>query len=109
MSTWRDFLLRKVHTHTWMMYVPLLPAELDFPEILGLRTPAPTMVMHCTEDRLFSNEAVRDSEIMLKAVFAKAGGADSLQFEYYPGGHKFDVTMQREAFDFFDRHLGCGD
>jgi len=109
MSTWRDFLLRKVHTHTWMMYVPLLPAELNFPEILGLRAPAPTMVMHCTEDRLFSNEAVRDSAVMLGAIFAKAGGANNLRFEYYPGGHKFDVTMQREAFDFFDRHLGCGD
>ena len=34
MTTWRDFLLDKCCTHTWMAYVPLLPRDLDFPEIL---------------------------------------------------------------------------
>ncbi|MCP5114847.1 MAG: acetylxylan esterase, partial [bacterium] len=32
MTTWRDFLLDKAFTHTWMTYVPLLPRDLDFPE-----------------------------------------------------------------------------
>jgi len=39
MTTWRDFLLDKAFTHTWMTYVPLLPKDLDFPEILALRAP----------------------------------------------------------------------
>lgn len=39
MSTWRDYLLNKSFTHTWMVYVPLLPHDLDYPEILGLRVP----------------------------------------------------------------------
>ncbi|MFN2165807.1 MAG: hypothetical protein ACK2U9_06060 [Anaerolineae bacterium] len=43
MTTWRDFMLNKCHTHTWMIYIPLLPGELDYPEILGLRAPLPTM------------------------------------------------------------------
>ncbi len=36
MTTWRDYLLNKCHTHTWMIYIPLLPLDLDYPEILGL-------------------------------------------------------------------------
>ncbi len=31
MSTWRDYLLNKCHTHTWMIYIPLLPRDLDYP------------------------------------------------------------------------------
>src|SRR5581483_649900 len=34
MTTWRDLLLDKCWTHTWMTYVPLLPRDPDFPEIL---------------------------------------------------------------------------
>jgi len=105
MSTWRDFLLRKVHTHTWMMYVPLLPRELDFPEILGLRVPAPTMVMNTTEDALFTLESVRESERMLREIFTKAAAPDRLAFNLYPGPHKFDAPMQADAFDWFDRWL----
>ncbi len=39
MTTWRDYLLNKCHTHTWMIYIPGLPTDLDYPEILGLRSP----------------------------------------------------------------------
>jgi hypothetical protein len=105
MSTWRDFLLRKCFTHTWMLYVPLLPRELDFPEILGLRVPAPTMVQNTTEDTLFTLEDVRESEKMLREVFAKAGAEENLAFNLYGGPHKFDVPMQEDAFAFLDRHL----
>ena len=52
MSTWRDFLLHKCFAHTWLIYVPLLLKDLDFPEILGLRAPAATMVQSCHEDSL---------------------------------------------------------
>jgi len=105
MSTWSDFLLHKSHTHTWMLYVPLLPKELDYPEILGLRVPAATMVMNTTEDQLYTLESVRQAEGILREIFAKAGAEENLDFRYYPGPHKFDVEMQEDAFDFFDRWL----
>lgn len=105
MSTWRDFLLQKSFTHTWMTFVPLLPRDLDFPEILGLRVPAPTMVMNTTEDPLYTLSAVRESEAILRTIYAKAGAPDRLAFRYHPGGHRFDVPMQAEAFDWFDRWL----
>src|ERR1035438_9581779 len=31
MTTWRDYLLNKCHTHTWMVYVPGLPRDLEYP------------------------------------------------------------------------------
>ncbi|MGI9543820.1 MAG: hypothetical protein ACR2MX_11205, partial [Cyclobacteriaceae bacterium] len=53
MSTWKDFLMHKSYTHTWMTYASLLPKYLEFPEILGLRVPLPTMVMSNNEDELY--------------------------------------------------------
>ena len=32
MTTWRDYLLHKCYTHTWMIYIPGLPLDLDYPE-----------------------------------------------------------------------------
>jgi hypothetical protein len=43
---------------------------------------------------------------MLATVFKKAGGRDSLKTEFYPGGHKFDVEMQGDAFAWLGSKLG---
>ena len=37
-----------------MTYVPILPNELDFPEIHGLLVPLPTMVLNDTDDDLYT-------------------------------------------------------
>ena len=105
MTTWKDYLLRKSHTHTWMVYVPGLSRELDYPEILGLRAPRPTMVMNDEGDTLFSLDAMREADDVLKAVFTKAGAAERYKGSFYPGPHKFDLPMQAEAFAWFDRWL----
>lgn len=105
MTTWRDFLLYKCFTHTWMTYVPLLPRELDFPEILGLRAPAATMVQSCTEDALYTLAEMRRADTMLQDVFDRSGAKDMYRGMFYPGGHKFDRPMQDDAFAWFDRHL----
>ncbi|RIK42388.1 MAG: hypothetical protein DCC55_09115 [Chloroflexi bacterium] len=105
MTTWRDFLLNKSHTHTWMIYTPLLPHELDYPEILGLRVPKPTLVLNDIDDPLFTLPEMERADGILRAVFDKAGAADRYRCSYYPGGHKFDLPMQAEAFEWFDRWL----
>lgn len=105
MTTWRDFVLDKNFTHTWMTYVPLLPKDLDFPEILGLRAPAPTMVLNCIEDPLYTVQEMRRADTILKEVFDRAGAPENYRCNFYPGGHKFDLEMQRDAFDWFDRFL----
>lgn len=105
MTTWRDFLLDKCFTHTWMTYVPLLPRDLDFPEILGLRVPAATMVLNCNEDPLYTLTEMRRADAMIRDVFDRAGAPDLYRCNYYPGGHKFDKAMQADAFAWFDRFL----
>ena len=105
MTTWRDFVVDVSHTHTWMIYVPHLARFLDFPEILGLRAPLPSLVLITTEDPLFSPGEVRRSEEMLRDVYRKAGAAGAFRFSRHPGPHKFDLPMQREAFEWFDGWL----
>ena len=105
MTTWNDFALNKSFTHTWMTYVPLLPNELDFPEILGLRTPLPTLVLNDTNDNLFTLSEMEKASDILKEIYKKAGAEDKYKCTFHPGPHKFDRKMQAEAFDWFDKWL----
>ena len=105
MTTWRDFLLDKCFTHTWMTYVPLLPRELDFPEILALRAPAPTMVLNCRQDPLYTLPEMQRADTILRETFERANAADNYRCNFYDGGHKFDLEMQSDAFAWFDRFL----
>jgi dienelactone hydrolase len=105
MSTWKDFLMNKSYTHTWMLYVPLLPNELDFPEILGLRVPLPTLVLNDSEDSLYTLPEMKRADKILGEVYQKANAAHSYRCSFYPGPHKFNAKMQAEAFDWFEKWL----
>lgn len=105
MTTWRDYLLKKCYTHTWMIYIPGLPLDLDYPEVLGLRVPRPTLVQYDEDDSLFTLPEMKRSNQMLTQIFAKAGASDRYRGSFYPGPHKFDRPMQAEAFEWFDRWL----
>jgi dienelactone hydrolase len=105
MTTWKDFLLYKSYTHTWMVYVPLLPMELDFPEILGLRTPLPTLILDDIDDDLYTLAEMKEADRILAEFYHKARADDRYKCSYYPGPHKFDSAMQTEAFTWFDRWL----
>jgi dienelactone hydrolase len=104
-TTWRDFLLDKSFTHTWMTFVPLLPKDLDFPEILALRAPAATMVLNSRQDALYTLPQMQRADAMIADTFKRASAADRYKSIYYDGGHKFDRKMQADAFDWFDRFL----
>ena len=105
MTTWREFLLDKAFTHTWMTYVPLLPKDLDFPEILALRAPLPTMVLNCRQDQLYTMPEMERADAMIADTFRRANAADKYRSIYYDGGHKFDLEMQKDAFAWLDRFL----
>jgi len=105
MTTWRDYLLNKCHTHTWMCYVPGLPRELDYPEILGLNVPNAVMVLNNSQDQLFTLPEMERADKILGDVYRKAGAAEKYKCSFYPGPHKFDADMQRDAFAWFDRWL----
>lgn len=105
MTTWKDLVIHKSYTHTWMTYVPVLPNELEFAEILGLRAPLPSLVMNNNEDSLFTLEEMQHADSVLANVYQKAGAPDHYKTSFYPGPHKFDVAMQQDAFAWFDRWL----
>jgi dienelactone hydrolase len=105
MTTWEDFVMNKSFTHTWMTYVPLLPNELDFPELLGLRAPLPTLVLNDSDDELYTPGGMKDADNILREVYTKAGAKNKYRCSFYPGPHKFDSKMQDEAFSWFDMWL----
>ena len=105
MTTWRDYLLNKCYTHTWMIYIPGLPADLDYPELLGLGAPSPVMVLNNRQDQLFTMPEMERADRILGEVYKKAGAAERYQAKFYDGPHKFDLEMQKDAFAWFDRWL----
>ena len=105
MTTWKDMVLHKSFTHTWMAFVPVLPKELDFPEILGLRVPLPTMVINSNEDGLYTLDEMKEADRVLGEVYEKAEAKDKYKCSFFPGGHQFDKEMQTAAFDWFDQWL----
>jgi dienelactone hydrolase len=105
MTTWRDFLLNTSYTHTWMIYVPGLPGLIEFPEILGLRVPLPTLVMGTTEDPLFTRAETERAVRILDEVYRKAGAGDRFRFLQHPGPHTIDLPMQAEAFAWIEKWL----
>ena len=108
MTTWRDLLLYKCWTHTWMFWASLLPKYLDYPEVFGLRVPRPAMVLNNTEDPLFTLSEMERADGILREVYQKAGVPERYACNFHPGTHKFDQTMQEEAFAWFDRWLKPG-
>lgn len=109
MTTWRDFALSVGYAHTWMVYIPLLPKYMDFPEILGLRVPLPSLVISSKGDPLFSGSEVIRAGNLLERIYAKVGVAGAFRISYYEGAHRFDLSMQEEAFDWFDSWLKQSD
>jgi dienelactone hydrolase len=105
MTTWRDFILHKSYTHTWMTYTPLLPKFLEFSEILGLRAPLPTLVQNNNQDELYTLSEMKNADQILKEVYRKAGVPNHYKGLFYEGPHKFDVKMQSDAFAWFDQWL----
>ena len=105
MSTWRDFALNKSFAHTWMLYAPLLANFLDFPEVLGMRVPLPSLVLGNEGDPLFSLEEARRAGSLLTDIYAQAGAPQNARVSFYPGPHQFNRAMQEEAFAWLGRCL----
>jgi dienelactone hydrolase len=105
MTTWRDYLLNKCYTHTWMIYIPGIPLDLDYPEILGLGVPRATLVQNNNEDQLFTIGEMQRADSILHDVYAKANALDRYKCTFHAGPHKFDRPMQAEAFNWFESWL----
>lgn len=105
MTTWRDFLLNVSFIHSWMVYIPLLSLYLDYPEVLGLRVPLPSLVQCCKEDPLYTIGEMRRASDLLTRIYEKAGASEHLKVSFFNGPHRFHQPMQEEAFAWLDRWL----
>jgi dienelactone hydrolase len=105
MTTWRDFMLHKAHRHTWMAYLPGLARDLDYPDLLTLAAPTPTLVQSCREDGLFTPAEMERAHATIAEVYAGIGAAERHRGTFYPGPHRFDLEMQAEAFAWLDAWL----
>jgi len=104
-TTWKDMVMYKSFTHTWMAFTPLVASDLDFPEIIGIRVPMPILVLNNTDDPLFTLSEMKVADNILRDVYKKANAQDHYKCSFYPGVHKFEKDMQEEAFDWFDKWL----
>ncbi len=105
MSTWKDFASNICFTHTWMLYIPELPRMMDYPQILGLRAPSPAMVLATEKDPLFTLNEVKVASEKIREIYRKMGAPDNFCFKLFPGGHKFDKSMQETAFEWLNKFL----
>jgi dienelactone hydrolase len=106
MTTWRDFAAHRSYAHSWEVYIPGLPRLLDFPDILSLHMPRPTLVQSLRDDHLFSYGEAQRAQRKLREAFRAAGASDALRQRFYPGPHRFSIEMQDDAFAWLARHLG---
>jgi dienelactone hydrolase len=105
MTTFAETVRCNIQSHTWMFHLPHLARLLDFPDLASVSGGIPLMIQNCTEDPLFSPEGRRDSVLKLEKIYRKFGRPENLSCRNYPGGHKFDLPMQKDAFDWYDRWL----
>ena len=104
MSTTLEFLY-KVHTHTWMLYIPGLTNLMDFTDLYALHGAKPTMVLYDIDDPLYTLKGQEEADARLKNIYAKMGAPELYSGHFFPGPHKFDIEMQEVAFDFFGKWL----
>jgi dienelactone hydrolase len=105
LSGWRDFVLNKAHTHTWMVYPPGLPADLDYPDIVSIAAPKPILAINGRRDPLFSASAVAQAGDALASVYGKCGGAAQFRHSWHDAPHSFGKTLQNEAFTWLEAAL----
>jgi hypothetical protein len=108
MTTMRGILRNKIRCppgHGLLMYVPHLYSYLDIPDVIGLHAPAPLMVEYNEVDELFTPEGQHEADHKISEIYRRAHGANRYVGKFFPGPHKFDVTMQNEVFDWLEKVL----
>lgn len=104
MSTYAALLDHNM-SHTWMLFPNDWSRYGDWPDLAACRAPSPLLVQYDEEDELFTPQGMRDAHIRLRNLFASTGQPDAYDGQFYPGPHKFDLIMQRVAFDWLKQKL----
>ena len=105
MNTYDGLLADCVAPHTWMLFPPGWSAEGDWPDLASSAAPAPLLVQYLLDDAQFTVRGMRDADTRIAARYASKGVAGNYAGAFYPGPHRFDVTMQTSAFTWLRRSL----
>ncbi len=98
MSTYAELLDRHVAGHTWMFF-PLGLARIgDWPDVASARAPLPLLVQYCRGDHLFPLEGMVAADAKIREQYARCERPQAYRAEWYPGPHRFDLSMQDSAF-----------
>lgn len=106
MSSVRPMIKAHVDTHSWVHFLPGLHRLLDLPDVASMTAPRALMVQQCSQDRLFPLEGMKESLAKIAAVYEKGGAKERFAGRFYDAPHIFTKSMQDEAFDWLDLHLG---
>jgi hypothetical protein len=109
MSTVKPMIQAHVDTHSWVHYLPALHRYLDLPDVASLAAPRALLVQQCSRDGLFPLAGMQEAVEKIAAVYEKAGIRDRFSGRFYDAPHRFTLSMQEEAFDWFDQRLGNTD
>jgi len=82
----------------------------DRSDVLGLRAPAPVLIIGAEEDPEFPAKGMRLSGEKLRRLWGLFGKPDDAWLRMFPGGHDYSRPMRETAMGFFDKYLkGVGD
>jgi len=82
----------------------------DRAAVLGLRAPAPVLIIGAEEDPEFPAAGMRLSAEKLRRLWGLFERADDAWLRMFPGGHDYSRPMRETALGFFDKYLrGVGD
>jgi dienelactone hydrolase len=105
MSTAAEMVHDIVRQHTWMFQVPHLSTLMDLPDVVSLHGPNPLMVQGDREDPLWTLAGQEQADVKLRKIYARMGAPEAYKGMFYPGPHKFDLPMQKDAFEWFEKWL----
>lgn len=92
-------------SHTWMLFPFGWARHGDWPDVAACRAPSPLLVQYDLQDHLFTETGMRDAHARLREHYAWVGKPDAYTGQFYPGPHKFDLGMQRAAFDWLKQQF----
>jgi dienelactone hydrolase len=98
MTAYRHLLDHHVEQHTWMFFPPGLSSFADWPDLAACRAPSPLLVQYDRDDQLFSLSGMEAADRQIHDHYSRAGYPEAYEGRFYPGPHKFDRAMQRDAF-----------
>lgn len=105
MSTYEALLDHNVMSHTWMLFPHGWARHGDWPDVAASRAPMPLLVQYDSEDPLFTPQGMKDADARIAGHYRGAGAPEAYTGRFYPGPHKFDLDMQKAAFDWMKGNL----